>query len=236
MTTRINLAFMLRKKLDKITIPKTITITIESLFIIQRTQPKTFRLPIPTSTEIKIAFEHQVTGPYGEYFERFNSQSSIPSGLQSPPPPPNFRISDPWEVMESEKEEEESENQEFTYQHPITENPEVETPNLQTQQNLNLENLEIKTPNIHTPPNQRNQNSDLIYQQNLPPVIVINQPPIEPISEPIQPLQVPPQQPLPFQQLQQQPPQQSQQPIVPMVYVPITKLEKFTSEEDDVQA
>ncbi|KAG9300726.1 hypothetical protein G9A89_023524 [Geosiphon pyriformis] len=84
--------------------------------------------------------------PYGEYFEGFNSQSSTPSGLRLPPPPPDFGISDLWEAAESKKKEEESEDQEFTYQHLITENPEVETPNLQTQQQL--ENLEIKTPNI----------------------------------------------------------------------------------------
>ncbi|KAG9286820.1 hypothetical protein G9A89_012370 [Geosiphon pyriformis] len=80
-----------------------------------------------------------------------------PYELQSPPPPPDFRISDLWEVMESEeKEEEEAEDQEFTYQNLITENPEFETLNLQTQQNLNQENLEIKTPNIQTLPTQDN--------------------------------------------------------------------------------
>ncbi|KAG9303993.1 hypothetical protein G9A89_005903 [Geosiphon pyriformis] len=88
----------------------------------------------------------ELLGPYSEYFEGFNSQSATLSGLQLPPPPPDFGISDSWEAAESEKEEEESEDQEFTYQHPITENPEVETPNLQTQQQL--ENPEIKTPNI----------------------------------------------------------------------------------------
>ncbi|KAG9286278.1 hypothetical protein G9A89_014264 [Geosiphon pyriformis] len=48
--------------------------------------------------------------PYGEYFEGFNL------------------ISNPWEAAESEKKEEESEYQEFTYQHPITENPEQNLP------------------------------------------------------------------------------------------------------------
>ncbi|KAG9286953.1 hypothetical protein G9A89_001191 [Geosiphon pyriformis] len=58
-----------------------------------------------------------------------------------------------YEIMESkEKEEEEAEDQKFTYQNPITENPEFETPNLQTQQNLNPENPEIETPNIQTLP------------------------------------------------------------------------------------
>ncbi|KAG9291630.1 hypothetical protein G9A89_022049 [Geosiphon pyriformis] len=71
----------------------------------------------------------------------------------------NFGISDLWEATESEKEEEESEDQEFTYQHLITENPEVEIPNFQTQQNLNLENSEIKTPNHQR---QNNPNSELI--------------------------------------------------------------------------
>ncbi|KAG9304925.1 hypothetical protein G9A89_003093 [Geosiphon pyriformis] len=72
----------------------------------------------------------------------------------------HFGISDLWEAVESEKEEEKSEDQEFTYQHPITENLEVETPNIQTQQQL--ENPEIETPNIRTPPNQRNQKPELI--------------------------------------------------------------------------
>ncbi|KAG9302378.1 hypothetical protein G9A89_011428 [Geosiphon pyriformis] len=58
----------------------------------------------------------------------------------------DFRISNLWEAAKSEKEEEESEDQEFIYLHLIPENPEVETPNIQTQQQL--ENLEIKTPNI----------------------------------------------------------------------------------------
>ncbi|KAG9291678.1 hypothetical protein G9A89_022097 [Geosiphon pyriformis] len=93
----------------------------------------------------------ELLGPYGKYFERFNLQSSTLSGLQSPPPPPDFGIFDPWETAESEKEEEESEDQEFTYQHPITKNPEVETLNIQTQQQL--ENPEIETPNIRTLPN-----------------------------------------------------------------------------------
>ncbi|KAG9301719.1 hypothetical protein G9A89_016790 [Geosiphon pyriformis] len=169
--------------------------------------------------------------PYGEYFERFNSQSSTPLGLRSPPPPPDFGISDPWEAAESEKEEEESENQEFTYLHLIPENLEVETPNIQTQQQL--ENLEIETPNIRMPPNPRNQKPKLINQQNLPPVIVINQPPINSIAELIQqPLQLPPQQPK-QQQLLQQPPQPPN--LDPMAYVPIAKLDNFTGNENDAQ-
>ncbi|KAG9286169.1 hypothetical protein G9A89_010183 [Geosiphon pyriformis] len=97
------------------------------------------------------------------------------SGLRSPSLSPDFRISDLWEVTESEeKEEEETKDQEFTYQNPIAENLEFETPNLQTQQNLNPENPEIKISNIQTLPTQDNQNSDLINQQNLPPVIIIN--------------------------------------------------------------
>ncbi|KAG9293652.1 hypothetical protein G9A89_018989 [Geosiphon pyriformis] len=75
-------------------------------------------------------------------------------------------------------------------------------------------------PNIQTPPNQRNQNPELIHQQNLPPVIVINQPLIEPIGEPIQ-------------LSQQQPPQPLN--LDPMTYTPIAKLDNFTSEEDNVQ-
>ncbi|KAG9299004.1 hypothetical protein G9A89_020317 [Geosiphon pyriformis] len=111
--------------------------------------------------------------PYGEYFERFNLQSSTSSGLRSLLPPPDFRISDPWEVAESEKKEEESEDQEFTYQNSITENLKGETPNLQAQQKLNIENSEIGTLN-----QQRQNNPNL--------------------AEPIQqPLQLPPQHPPP---------------------------------------
>ncbi|KAG9303717.1 hypothetical protein G9A89_018614 [Geosiphon pyriformis] len=104
-------------------------------------------------------------------------------------------------ITSIEEKEEESENQEFTYQNPITENSEFETPNFQMQPNLNPENLEIKTLNIQTLPIQDNQNPKTINQQNLPPEIIINQPPIELIIEPIQ------QQPL------QQPIQHLQQPI-----------------------
>ncbi|KAG9303524.1 hypothetical protein G9A89_018420 [Geosiphon pyriformis] len=84
---------------------------------------------------------------------------------------------------------------------------------------------------LQTPAN--NPNPKLINQQNLPPVIVINQPPINPVAEPLQqPFQLPPQQPI-QQQLLQQPPQQSN--LDPMAYVPITKLDNFTGEEDDAQ-
>ncbi|KAG9286074.1 hypothetical protein G9A89_022751 [Geosiphon pyriformis] len=168
---------------------------------------------------------------YGKYFERFNSRSSTPSGLRSLLPPPDFRIFDSWEAAELEKEEEKSEDQEFTYLYLIPENPEVETLNIQTQQQL--ENPKIETPNIQMPPNQRNQNPELINQQNLPPVIIINQPPINPIAELIQqPLQLPPQQPG-QQQLLQQPPQPLN--LDSMAYTPIAKLDNFTGKKDDIQ-
>ncbi|KAG9301073.1 hypothetical protein G9A89_015809 [Geosiphon pyriformis] len=94
-------------------------------------------------------------------------------------------------------------------------------------------NLEIEMPNIRTPPNQRNQNPELIHQQNLPPVIIIDQPPIEPIGKPIQPPPVLPQQLLSLQQPLQQP---SQPPnLDPMAYALITKLDNFISKEDDTQ-
>ncbi|KAG9298503.1 hypothetical protein G9A89_016500 [Geosiphon pyriformis] len=122
------------------------------------------------------------------------------------------------------KEEEESEDQEFTYQNPITENPEVETPNLQAQQNLNLENSEIETPNHQR---QNNPNPELINQQNLLLVIFIDQLLINPVAEPIQQsFQLPSQQPVQQQPLQQ-PPQQPN--LDPMAYVPITKLDNFTT-------
>ncbi|KAG9304399.1 hypothetical protein G9A89_019961 [Geosiphon pyriformis] len=143
----------------------------------------------------------------------------------------NFGISDPWEAAESEKEEEELENQKFTYKHSITENPEVETLNIQTQQQL--KNPEIETPNIRMPPNQRNQNPELINQQNLPLVIVIDQPPINPVAKLIQqPLQLSPQQPG-QQQLLQQPLQSPN--LDPIAYTPIAKLDNFTGKEDDTQ-
>ncbi|KAG9288539.1 hypothetical protein G9A89_006035 [Geosiphon pyriformis] len=156
----------------------------------------------------------ELLGPYSEYFEGFNLRLSTPSGLRSPPPSPDFGISDLWKAAESKKKEKESENQKFTYQHPITENPEVETLNFQTQQNLDLENSEIKTPNHQK---HNNPNPKLINQQNLS----------------LQPLQLPPQQPG-QQQLFQQP---SQPPnLDPMAYAPITKLNNFTGEEDDAQS
>ncbi|KAG9304157.1 hypothetical protein G9A89_019719 [Geosiphon pyriformis] len=90
------------------------------------------------NTDVGKQKKAKLLGPYNMYFEGFNLRSSMPSGLQSPLPPPDFGISDPWKVTESEKEEEEeAEDQEFTYQNLITENPEFETLNLQTQQNLN---------------------------------------------------------------------------------------------------
>ncbi|KAG9285892.1 hypothetical protein G9A89_013317 [Geosiphon pyriformis] len=62
------------------------------------------------------AFPSIATSAFGRFsFQRLRSSLS----------PPDFGISDLWEAAESEKEEEESEDQEFTYQHPITENPEL---------------------------------------------------------------------------------------------------------------
>ncbi|KAG9306325.1 hypothetical protein G9A89_018208 [Geosiphon pyriformis] len=110
-------------------------------------------------------------------------------------------------AAESEKEEEESEDQEFTYQNLITKTLEVETPNLQTQQDLNIENSEIETLNQQR---QNNLKPKLINQQNLPPIIVIDQPLINP------------------------PPQLSN--LDPIVYAPIAKLDNFTGEEDDAQS
>ncbi|KAG9303025.1 hypothetical protein G9A89_001050 [Geosiphon pyriformis] len=143
----------------------------------------------------------------------------------------NNIISIEHQVTESEKEEEKSEDQEFTYQNPITENPEVETPNLQAQQKLTIENSEIGTPNQQR---QNNLNPKLINPQNLPPVIVINQLPINPVAKPIQqPFQLLPQQPEQQQQPFQQPPQQLN--LDPMAYAPIAKLDNFTGEENDAQ-
>ncbi|KAG9286761.1 hypothetical protein G9A89_012311 [Geosiphon pyriformis] len=73
-------------------------------------------------------WKKDLLGPYRAYFEGFKSQSPTPLGIQSPLPQPDFGIATPWELSE-EKEEKESEDQEFTYQNPITKNPEVETPN-----------------------------------------------------------------------------------------------------------
>ncbi|KAG9286092.1 hypothetical protein G9A89_022769 [Geosiphon pyriformis] len=85
---------------------------------------------------------------YSDYFKEFKSKSPIPSGFQSPPYQPDFGT-------------------EFNYQNPI-----LEDLNIQTQQHL--ENSEIETPNIRTLPNQRNQNPELIQQQNLLLIIIID--------------------------------------------------------------
>ncbi|KAG9302511.1 hypothetical protein G9A89_007215 [Geosiphon pyriformis] len=140
--------------------------------------------------------------------------------IQSPPPQPDFGTATSWKLSE-EEEEKELEDQEFTYQNPITENPE---------QNLNLENSEIETPNHQR---QNNPNPELINQQNLPLIIIINQPLINLVAKPIQqPFQLSPQQPV-QQQLLQQPPQQPN--LDPMAYAPITKLNNFTGKENNVQ-
>ncbi|KAG9290738.1 hypothetical protein G9A89_011701 [Geosiphon pyriformis] len=117
--------------------------------------------------------------------------------------PYDFRITSPWEITELEekqkKEEKKSEDQKFTYQNPIPENPDIRTPNFQTQQNLNSENPEIETPNFQMQHNQNDQNLDINNQQHLPLVIVIN-----PFSAPLIDEQ---------QQQSLQPPQQPQQPL-----------------------
>ncbi|KAG9305894.1 hypothetical protein G9A89_016546 [Geosiphon pyriformis] len=95
--------------------------------------------------------KEDLLGPYSTYFEGFKSQSSMPSGLQSPLPQPDFGTVSSWKVTDLEKEQkEESEDQEFTYQNLIPKNPNIETPNFQTQQNPNLENPEIETLNFQT--------------------------------------------------------------------------------------
>ncbi|KAG9302903.1 hypothetical protein G9A89_022319 [Geosiphon pyriformis] len=177
----------------------------------------------------RIAFQskqkkNELLGAYGNCFKRFKSRLPTPLGFRSPPYQPDFRTVSLWKITESK--EKENEDQEFNYQNQILENL-----NIQTQQHL--ENSEIETLNIQTSSNQRNQNPELINQQNLPLVIVINQLPINPIAEPIQqPLQLPPQQPM-QQQLLQQPPQPLN--LNPMAYTPITKLDNFTSKENDTQ-
>ncbi|KAG9284014.1 hypothetical protein G9A89_022788 [Geosiphon pyriformis] len=75
-----------------------------------------------------------------------------------------------------------------------------------TYQNTILKNLKVETLNIKTQQTPNNLNPELINQRNLP---------------------------LPQQQLQ--PPQQQQLNLDPMAYIPIAKLEKFISEEDDAQ-
>ncbi|KAG9290574.1 hypothetical protein G9A89_020944 [Geosiphon pyriformis] len=179
-----------------------------------------------SGSTINISLVDVFTSNATSTFERFQFQSK--QQKEDLLGPYNFRTATPWELLE--EEEERSKDQEFTYQQLITENPEVETLNLQAQQNLNLENLKIETPNHQR---QNNLNSELINQQNLPLVIVIDQPPINPVAEPIQqPFQLPPQQPVEQQPLQQ-PPQQSN--LDPMAYTPIAKLDNFTSEKDDMQ-
>ncbi|KAG9286640.1 hypothetical protein G9A89_007767 [Geosiphon pyriformis] len=135
----------------------------------------------------------ELLGPYGEYFEGFNSSGRI------------------------RKKGRRIRGSRIYLPNPITENPEVETLNLQAQQKLNIKNSEIRTPNQQR---QNNPNFELINQQNLPPVIIIDQLPINPVAKHIQ-------------QLLQQPPQPSN--LDPMAYVPITKLNNFTGKENDAQ-
>ncbi|KAG9288999.1 hypothetical protein G9A89_015548 [Geosiphon pyriformis] len=115
--------------------------------------------------------KEDLLGPYSTYFKEFKSQLPMPSGLRSSLPQPDFRTASSWKVTdlgeEQEEEKEESEDQEFTYQNPIMENLEIETPNFQTQQNPTLENPEIKTPNFQMQYNQNNQNSNINNQQHL---------------------------------------------------------------------
>ncbi|KAG9295255.1 hypothetical protein G9A89_015742 [Geosiphon pyriformis] len=90
-----------------------------------------------------------------------------------------------------------------------------------------LEDQKFTYQNLIT---KNSENSNLINQLDLPPIIVINSPPVEPIGQP-------PQQ--PHQQIQQslvlllQSPQPN---LDPMAYTPITKLKKFTDKEDNAQA
>ncbi|KAG9293604.1 hypothetical protein G9A89_005607 [Geosiphon pyriformis] len=134
-----------------------------------------------TSTKtplVRITFQskqkkNKLLGAYGDYFEEFKSRSPTPSEFRSLPHQPDFGIISLWKITESEKNEDE--DQEFNYQNLV-----LEDLNIQTQQHL--ENSEIKTPNIQILSNQRNQNPELIQQQNLLSVIIINQPPIEPIA------------------------------------------------------
>ncbi|KAG9294265.1 hypothetical protein G9A89_021624 [Geosiphon pyriformis] len=179
MTARLNPATTLRKKLGKLLENISTIDIIESLSIIQKTQPKPSdtasseqklqppawkknRVESPSNpfyhytpgSTINIsstdAFSSTATSAFGRFpFQSRQRKTELlePYGLRSPPPSPDFGISDLWEAAESEKEEEELEDQEFTYQNPITESPEVETLNLQAQQNLNIDNLKIETPN-----------------------------------------------------------------------------------------
>ncbi|KAG9291081.1 hypothetical protein G9A89_012953 [Geosiphon pyriformis] len=155
---------------------------------------------------------------FGQFsFQRFRSLSSQP----------DFGTASLWEVTElkeeQEEKEKESEDQEFIYQNLILENPKFETPNVQTLKHLNLENLEIETPNFQMQYNQNNQNPNINNQQHLSPVIGINPSPAPPNAEQQQQSQLLP------QQNQQQPQQQ------PMAYAPITKIKKFTGEENNTQ-
>ncbi|KAG9289113.1 hypothetical protein G9A89_022422 [Geosiphon pyriformis] len=123
-------------------------------------------------------------------------------------------IASPWEITESEEEQEveekkESEDQEFTYQNLILKNLEIETPNFQTQPNL--DNSENDTPNFK--PHQ------------IRTIQTPNQP-IQPLNQQNQ--QLPPV--LPQQQQQLLLSQQQQ-----MAYAPIVKLDKFNNDARAMQ-
>ncbi|KAG9293964.1 hypothetical protein G9A89_019302 [Geosiphon pyriformis] len=150
--------------------------------------PKGIQLPIWKKQRIE-------SPPYSSYYHTSGSTINITSaGTFTPNATSTFgqflfqskqkkvELLGPYEIMESEEEEEKkTEDQKFTYQNPITEDPEFEIPNLQNQQNLNSVNSEVETPNIQTPPTQDNRNPDPINQPNLPPVIPPQPPNLDPI-------------------------------------------------------
>ncbi|KAG9284392.1 hypothetical protein G9A89_023649 [Geosiphon pyriformis] len=90
-----------------------------------------------TSTFGQLPFQNkqkkaELLGTYGNYFEEFKLQLPMSSRFQLPPSQLDFRNTSSWEITKSEeKEEKEAKNQKFTYQKPISENLDIETPNFQ---------------------------------------------------------------------------------------------------------
>ncbi|KAG9305800.1 hypothetical protein G9A89_001089 [Geosiphon pyriformis] len=109
------------------------------------------------------AFPSTVTSAFGQFSFQNRQRKTELLG------PYNFRISDPWEAAESEKEKEESEDQEFTYQHPIIKNLEQNLPLVIVIDQLPINSIvkPIQQP-LQLPPQQPGQ-QQLLQQSPQPP-------------------------------------------------------------------
>ncbi|KAG9306647.1 hypothetical protein G9A89_004194 [Geosiphon pyriformis] len=243
--TRRLLAIMLREELTELrfweAIDKT---TIESLFIIQRTQTETFRYKtfrlitltqITFSTKLRInkEIEHHIQQRYPITYtskDKKKLQTLVVTSQKIQPPT--------WKKTRVESPNNPSYH--YTPGNAINiSSTDMSISNMtsafrrfpfqskQKKENLLGSYSEIVSPWEITElkGEQENNLNPEVINQHLPPVIVIDQTPVEPIGQPIQPLNQQNQQPPPVLSKQQQqllPPQQQQ-----MAYTPIVKLDKF---------